>query len=211
MTSHFDNRGHRGHVMAHLAACRRSVGLSLLGQVSLFELRGSPAHLAALGEDLQACEPVVGRPVRTGWGWWQLDATRRVLVLADPLRSAELGRLLQRAAAPHLDIVLTGVASDYVGLVLAGPQAGSLAASPAVRLADPLLTVSEREDYRLLVLAAARARDLHETLLALGADQGAVSVDAEVTDLYRAAHRALTSQRRDVGLQSHTAMSRTGV
>ena len=184
-----------GHLMAQIAACRRSVGLALAWQSGVFELRGGPAELVATAAALGCTRSPARESIPTHWGWWRLQASCRALVIADPARVPELRQLLECVVGPRLDVALTDLCGEYAGVALAGPLAARLAASRAIRLAEPVVTVCDGYDYWLLLVPRGRARDTHRALLEAGRVDGAIAVDTQVTALHRAARRILVTQR----------------
>ena len=145
----------REHVMAQLAACRRAAGLALVPEPALFELRGPAAELSVIARQLTGRRPAAGTCVRMRHGWWRTEAAGRALVLAD---GPELEPRLEDVVASRPDVALSDLSAAHTGLVLVGPLAGRLAASPAARLARPVIAACDGDDYWLLVLPQERAR-----------------------------------------------------
>jgi hypothetical protein len=200
-----------GHVMAQLAACRCSVGLSLAWEPAVYELRGSRAELAELGVILGVADPSSPSPIETLWGWWCSASPHRALVVAEPARRTELDDLLDRGAPTHRDVTIENLADDRAALVLAGPGATRLVRSAVARLAGPVLATSRGDDYWLLILDRTRAVEVRDALLEVGRADGAVAVEAQTTDLYRSAHRVLAGQRPEISRHSPIDVTTTGV
>jgi hypothetical protein len=185
----------REHVMAQLAACRRAAGLALVPEPALFELRGPAWELGVIAQRLTGRRPAAGTCVRMRHGWWRTEASGRALVLAD---GPELEPRLEDVVASRPDVALSDLSAAHAGLVLVGPLAGRLAASPAARLARPVIAACDGNDYWLLVLPQDRAGDARHVLLAAGRADGAVVVGVRATELHRAARRIRVAQRRPI-------------
>jgi hypothetical protein len=187
-------RQEREHVMAQLAACRRSVGIALAPCPRLVELRGHPADLSAIAAQLIGRRPTAGQTARIGCGWWRSSTPSRAQLLADEGHQAAFDTLLRQLAAARLDVAVSDLSGAHAALILAGPLAARLAACPAARLAQPLMVVCDGDDYRLLVVARERAADSRHVLLEAGRAAGAVAVGTRATELHRAARRIRTAQ-----------------
>jgi hypothetical protein len=175
------------HVMGQVAACRRSVGVALVPSVPLLELRGRPEELAALAVRVTGARPAVGRVVRADRGWWLSLTSRRVLALADPSDPLPFARRVRALAAIAPDVALDDLSARHAAVVLAGPLAPDLAGTPAARLARPVLSVCDGDDFRILVLTDERAQDTRHVLLEAGRADGAIAVGPAAAELYRAA------------------------
>lgn len=186
------------HVMAQLAACRRSVGLSLASEPVVHQLRGNRADLAAFGAMLGVADPSSASPLETRWGWWCSASPLRALVVAEPARRAELDDLLDRTVHTHHDVAIENLADDRAALVLAGPGAARLVRSAVLGLAGPVLATSGGDDYWLLILDRTHAVEVRDALLEVGRADGAVAVGSPATDLYRSAHRVLAGQHTEI-------------
>jgi hypothetical protein len=183
------------HVMGQVAACRRTVGVALVPRPALVELRGDPDQLGAIALRLTGGRCRTGQAVRVGFGWWQTVTPRRALLLADASGRAAFDRLIAELSEWTPDVALEDLCAGYACVILAGPLAGRLAATPAARLAQPVMSACDGDDYRVLVLRSARAADTHHVLLAMAGGDGAVSVAAAAVELHRAARRIATAQR----------------
>jgi hypothetical protein len=182
-------RSHGGHVMAQVAACQRAVGVATIARPRLFELRGGVDDLGAVAWMLSRQGPLQGQTVRLGWGWWLLDAPHRALVLEDPSSPGQLQPFLDGLDGRHPDVAVTDISDAYVGVVIAGRLARSLTASAAARVPEPAVTAFDGDDYWLLVLRRELARGMPEVLLQAGRFDGAVAVEIQAAELYRAARR----------------------
>ena len=209
--SSFGSSGRTGHTMAQLAACRHSVGISLIAAPALYELAGSYLDVTRIGSALGAGEASAGSSAETRWGWWHQVTPCRALVLADPMCETALERVLSQQAAFNLDVAVRSLSARRAGLVLAGPRASRLASSSIVHLADPVMTVSSGQDYWLLVIRRTRVLNTLRALLELGGPDGAVSVEQHATDLYRAAQRVSADRHARTVYPSLPDMPRTGV
>jgi hypothetical protein len=163
------------HAMAQLAACRRAVGIAITPPTGFFELRGPASELSGVACRLDA------------HGWWRTVSPHRALFLAD-------GTGMQDVVASQPDVAVSDLSSAYACLILAGPLAGRLAASPAARLARPLIVAHDGDDCALLVLPRDRAADTRHALLEAGRADGAVAVDARAAELHRTARRIRARQ-----------------
>lgn len=198
-----------GHLMAELAACRTSVGLTDVRHPALFELRGSVADLAAVAVALGDAPPGRTGCHRTAWGWWDARSPHRVLALADAQHRPQLASGLQMASASRRDVVVSDFSTSHRVIVLVGPRARALAASSLVRLSQAVLTVFDGDEYWVLVLPANRAREARVDLLEAARGFGIVAIGAETAELHRAArhveHARPTSpaRRRPPALSGH--------
>jgi hypothetical protein len=178
------------HVMGQLAACRRSVGVALMPQTALFELRGRPDELGALAARLTGRPMDIGPVVRIDGGWWQSITSRRALVLGDPAEPLVFTQRLRALADAAADVAVEDLSAGHAAVVLAGRLAPRLAATPAARLARPVMAVRDGDDYQLLVLPDTRAADSRHVLLEAGRADGAIAVGPTAAELYRAARPA---------------------
>lgn len=178
-----------GHLMAHVAACRGRVGIARVTGLRLLDLRGAPGDLAEIAAQLLTRRAGTGDCVPMPGGWWQTRRAHRALVLADPAHPEPFGRAVRLALDLWPDVAVDDLSGAHEAVVLAGPGSRQLASSAAARLADPAMVAADGDDYRLLVLPAARADDVRGALLEAGRRLGAVAVDARATDLYRIARR----------------------
>jgi hypothetical protein len=191
-------RSEAEHVMAQVAACRRTVGVALVPAVGVFELRGPASELTVVARQLTGRRPVTGCCVRMRGGWWRTETPGRARILADAGDLPEVEALLERLVVSRLDVALSDLSAAHAALILAGPLAGRLAASPAARLAQPLMAVCDGDDYHVLVVGLERAGDTRHVLLEAGRADGAVAVGARATELHRAARRIGIARRAPV-------------
>jgi hypothetical protein len=175
------------HVMGQVAACRRSLGVALVPRARLVELRGRPEELGALAARLAGRPTMIGRAVRVDGGWWQSLTSRSALVLADPSDPLPFMQRLRTVADAAPDVALDDLSAGHAVVILAGPLAARLAATPAARLARPVMAACDGDDFRVLVLADQRAADTRHVLLEAGRAAGAIAVGPAAAELYRAA------------------------
>jgi hypothetical protein len=175
--------------MTQVAVCRQGIGLSRVPRLRLVDLRGGEKDLSNVAAPLVGRLPGSGECARMTGGWWWARFPHRALLLADPGHPERFDRSVEHAISRGADVAVEDLSEAHVGITLVGPLASRLANSPAARLADPVLCVADGDEYRLLVLPAARADDACRVLLDAGRPLGAVTVDARATELYRVARR----------------------
>jgi hypothetical protein len=175
------------HVMGQVSACRRNVGVAVLPQVTLLELRGRPDELGTLAARMTGRPVPLGPAVRVDGGWWQSLTSRRALALADPADALRFAARVRGLAAAAPDVTLEEHSADHVAVILAGRLAARLAATPAARLAGPVICACDGDDFRILVLPNERAADTRHVLLEAGRADGAIAVGPAAAGLYRAA------------------------
>jgi hypothetical protein len=179
------------HVMSQVAACRASVGVALIDHPVLLELRGRPEELGAIAVRLAGRPIVVGQTVRVDGGWWRSVTSRRALALADPARPLAFAKLVRALADAAPDVALEDLSARHAAVLLAGRLTGGLAATPAARLARPVLDAGDGDDFRILVLPHERAADTRHVLLEAGRADGAIAVGPAAAELYRASRPGL--------------------
>lgn len=187
-----------GHLMAQVAACRRGLGLARAPRLRLLDVRGGEGDLREIALELVGRLPEPGECVRIRGGWWQTQTAHRALLLAAAAQREGFDRLVEIAVAFRPDVAVEDLSEAHAGLVLAGPLAERLAASPAARLAAPVMVAGDAEDHRVLVLPARRADDAWHVLLDAGRRLGAVAVDVRATDLHCAAQRTIAAQPQPI-------------
>ena len=175
------------HVMAQVAACRYGVGVGVVDELRLLDLRGGRSEVGDLAAVLTGGVPASEGCVRMPGGWWLARSAHRALLLADPGEAERFDGIVRRAVLGRRDIAVDDLSEAHAGITLLGRHAARLASSAAARLADPVLCVAEGEDHRLLIAPKARADDAVSALLGVGRPFGAVRVDARAAQLYRAA------------------------
>jgi hypothetical protein len=196
--------------MAQVAACQRAVGVATIRRPRLFELRGGVADLGAVAWLLSRQGPLQGQSVRLGWGWWLLDAPHRALVLEDPSSPGQLQPFLDGLGRRHPDVAVTDISEAHFGVVIAGRLARSLTASTASRVPEPAITAFDGDEYWLLVLRQELAGDMPDVLLQVGRSEGAVAVDLQAAELYRAARRVHPTVARTIARPPFTDSTTTG-
>lgn len=204
------SRGADGNVMTQLAVCRRAAGVALLSDLTCCELRGSGPGLDALALALVGGSPGVGDHVAAPWGWWIRTSAHRALAMAEAPGDAALRCALTRAHEAARDIAAADRSADYAALVLAGPRAGRVGAAGAAVLPEPVVVVTDGEDYQVLLVPAVGALAALPILLAAGRGDGAVAVGLRAVATLRAAHRVLTGQRPAPQLRLPTEHSKPG-
>lgn len=197
---------HFGSVPGEIAVCRHGVGVADRSDAGKLELRGPGSAVAHVLERVLGQRLLPGWAVRAYGAWWCPVTRERVLVLGDEAAVADLGPVVDSAAAGVPGVSTIDLSGDYAAIAAIGPRAealmrdaGLLAGSlpvggfcPRAGALTPALVLREDSDRFLLLVPEAHGSGAWRHLMVAGRALGATCVGRDALDRLRACPRSAT-------------------
>lgn len=193
-----------GSVTGEVAVCQTAVGVADRSELVKLELRGGAEALAQLVERLAA--------LSGDHAWIHPLSHERVLVLCDPCHDRGLIERVVDEVAATTEVSSVDVSDDRATILLLGPSAEALLASPelgrgrdvppvggveeALVAGGPGLLMRQGSDQFLIVTDRAHAVPVWHALHEAGAAHGIASVGRAALDRFDVSGRTLARQQR---------------